>query len=164
MLSPRPVNSDVMRLLSPQGIFRIVIGIILVASVSLWAKYAKDRSPNKDDAKLNEIQSIYSQLPIYPDFQEVAHSGDSKDVSARAGKSYKSAAKYSDVRSFYSDKLTPTGWQITKERNLKDWWRDFGGRQLTFQKGQYSIVIEYRGDKEPSPDWNYAIDVEWHKS
>jgi len=152
-----------MRLLSPQGIFKIIIGIILIASVSLWAKYAKNHSPNKDDAKLKELESIYSQLPIYPDFQEVTHSGDSKDVSARAGKSYRSSAKYSDIRSFYSDRLTRSGWQLSRERNLKDWWRDFSGRQLTFQNGEYSIVIEYRGDKEPDPDWNYAIDVEWHK-
>ena len=45
---------------------------------------------------------------------------------------------------------------------MTDWFRDFGGRQLTFRKDQYSIVIEYRGDKEPNPDWNYAIDIEWH--
>jgi hypothetical protein len=152
-----------MRLLSPQGIIRIMVGIILIVTVSVWAKYSKDHSPNKDDAKLKEIDALYSQIPVYPDFQEVTHSGDSKDVSARLGKSYSSAGKYFDVRSFYSDRLTRSGWQLSRERNMTDWFRDFGGRQLTFQKGEYSIVIEYRGDKEPNPDWNYAIDVEWHK-
>jgi len=34
--------------------------------------------------------------------------------------------------------------------------------QLTFGKGQYAVVIEYRGDKANDPDWNYAIDVGWH--
>jgi hypothetical protein len=153
-----------MRFLSPQGIRKLVIGIILIVAVSILGKYCKDHSPNKDDAKLKEVEAIYAQLQIYPDFQEVAHNAYSKDALALTGKSYKSAAKYADVRSFYSDRLSASGWQLTNERNLKDWWRDFGGRQLKFQKGPYSIVIEYRGDKEPNPDWNYVIDVEWHST
>jgi hypothetical protein len=151
-----------MRLLSPQGSFKIVVGIILIATISILAKYSKDHSPNKGDAKLKEIEAIYSQLPIYPDFHEVAHSFISKADSALTDKSYTSSARYADVRSFYSDRLSASGWQLTNERNMKDWWRDLGGRQLTFRKGQYSIVIEYRGDKEPNPDWNYVIDFEWH--
>jgi hypothetical protein len=153
-----------MRLFSPQGIFKLVVGVILIATISILAKYSKDHSPNKGDAKLKEIEAVYSQLPIYPDFHEVAHNFSSKDVSALTGRSYSSSAAYADVRSFYSDKLSASGWQLTNERNMKDWWRDFGGRQLTFRKGQYSIVIEYRGDKEPNPDWNYAIDLEWHNT
>ncbi|HBB88251.1 MAG TPA: hypothetical protein DC047_11605 [Blastocatellia bacterium] len=151
-----------MRLLSPQGIFKLIVGVVLIATISILAKYSKDHSPNRGDAKLKEIESMYSQLPIYPDFQEVAHNFSSKDVSVMTGKSYMSSAKYADIRSFYSDRLSASGWQLTNERNMKDWWRDFGGRQLTFRKGQYSIVIEYRGDKKPNPDWNYVIDFEWH--
>jgi hypothetical protein len=153
-----------MRLLSPQGIVKLVIGVVLVASVSILARDCKDHSPNKDDAKLKEVEAIFAQLPIYPDFQEVAHSTDSKDAMVRSGKSFRSAAKYDDVRSFYSNKLFASGWQLARERNMTDWFRDFGGRQLTFRKGQYSIVIEYRGDKEPNPDWNYGIDIERHNT
>ena len=153
-----------MRLLSPQGIARLAIGVVLIGSVSILFKYCKDHSQNKDDAKLREVDAIFAQLPIYPDFQEVAHNADSKDASVRSGKSFRSAGKYDDVRSFYSGKLSTSGWQLAKERNMTDWFRDFGGRQLTFRKGQYSIVIEYRGDKEPNPDWNYAIDIEWHNT
>ena len=140
------------------------MGVIVIAAISIFAKYSKDHSPNKNEAKLKEIEAIYSQLPIYPDFQEVAHNFASKDSSAFTGKSYASRAKYAEVRSFYSDTLLASGWQLTNESNLKDWWRDFGGRQLTFRKGQYSIVIEYRGDREPNPSWSYGIDVEWHNS
>jgi hypothetical protein len=164
MNSRRPVNSTVMRLLSPQGIVKLVIGVVLIATVSILAKYCKDHSPNKDDAKLKDVEAIYAQLPIYPGFQEVSHSADSKGVLASSGKSFKSAAKYDDVRSFYSNKLSASGWQLANERNMRDWFQDFGGRQLTFRKGQYSIVIEYRGDKEPNPDWNYAIDIDWHNT
>ena len=124
-----------MRLLSPQGIVKLVIGVILIASVSILAKYCKDHSLNKDDAKLKEVDAVFAQLPIYPDFQEVAHSADSKDALARSGKSFRSAGKYDDVRSFYSTKLSASGWQLAKERNMTDWFRDFGGRQLTFRKG-----------------------------
>ena len=153
-----------MRLLSPQGVVKLVWGLILIATVSVLAKYCKDHSPNKDDAKLREVEAIYAQLPFYPDFQEVNHNFSSKDVSAFTEKYYASSANYSYVRSFYLERLSASGWQLTNERNMKDWWRDFGGRELRFGKAPYSVIIEYRGDKEPDPDWNYAVIVKWNKS
>lgn len=63
---------------------------------------------------------------------------------------------------FYATQLKQTGWLLTKERTLKDGWsQDLGGRELRFEKGQYSIAIEYIGDKAVNPDWEYAVSVAW---
>jgi len=111
---------------------------------------------------LKEVERLYSALPIYPGFLAIGGSSYSKSMLVSVSKSYRSEASYDDVKSFYSIRLSSEGWQITEERNLKDWSRDYGGRELTFSKAEYSVVIEYRGDKAVDPDWNYAIGVGWH--
>lgn len=139
----------------------IVLGIMVVYS---FAYFCKQNSPNKDDAKLKEVERLYARLPIYPDFQEVegTSSSFSKDLLASIGKSYKSKASYDDVKAFYVEKLRALGWQSWEERNLTSWGRDLGERELTFRNGQYSVIIEYSGDKASNPDWNYGINVSWN--
>jgi|SRR5882724_11078130 len=141
----------------PREVFSLILPIVTLFLLTECKHY----SPNRDDAKFKEVERLYKGVPIYPGFQEVGASSLSKSMLASVNKYYKSDARYDDVKNFYSTKLIPAGWLLTKERNLKDWSRDYGGRQLTFGKGQYSVVIEYRGDKAIDPDWNYAIDVGW---
>jgi hypothetical protein len=138
-----------------------VLSLVLATATFMSLNNCKRYSPNKDDVKLKEVERLYSALPIYPGFQAVAGSSYSKSMLASVNKSFISEAVYDDVKNFYSTKLIPEGWRLSKERKLRDWSRDYGGRELTFEKGQYSVVIEYRGDKAIDPDWNYAIGVGW---
>ena len=112
-------------------------------------------------SNLETLSACGASLPIYPGFQESGSSFYSKSMLAAVNKYYKSDAGYDDVKAFYSTQLGSAGWQLTKERNMKDWSRDYGGRELTFSQGEYSVVIEYWGDKAVDPDWNYAINVGW---
>ena len=130
--------------------------------VILLQSGCKHFSPNKDDVKLREVEKLQAGLPIHPTFQEIGGSSFSKPMLASIHRYYKSDAGYDVIKSFYSAKLIPEGWQLTKERSLKDWSVDLGGRQLKFGKGQYSVTIEYSGDKALDPDWNYAISVGWY--
>ena len=139
-----------------------VLGVVLAVAILVPLTSCKRYSPNRDDVKLKEVERLYNALPIYVGFQAIAGSSYSKSMLASISKSYRSDARYDDVKNFYSARLIPEGWQLSKERNLKDWSRDYGGRELTFEKGEYSVVIEYRGDKAIDPDWNYAIGVGWH--
>ncbi len=68
---------------------RILTFVIVIAAVSVLAHYCKQNSPNRDDAKLKEVEQMYAALPIYPGFQEVAHNWFSKDILASVSKSYK---------------------------------------------------------------------------
>jgi hypothetical protein len=117
--------------------------MLAIATLVLLSN-CKRYSPNRDDVKLKEVERLYNVLPIYPGLQAVAGSSYSKSMLASVSKSYKSEASYEDVKSFYSARLIPEGWQLTEERNLKDWSRDYGGRELTFGKGEYSVVIIQR--------------------
>ena len=135
----------------------------LVVILCLLAS-CKQFSPNKNDVKLKEVEKLYTNLPIYQGFRETWSGSVSKSMLASVGKHYKSDARYEDVKGFYVAKLIPEGWQLTKEIPLKDWSEDRGGRQLTFRKEEYSVVIEYSGDKAVDPDWNYGIDVGWHSN
>jgi hypothetical protein len=136
--------------------------VLVVVTVSPLIS-CKQFSPNKNDAKLQEVERLSADLPKYPGFQALSGGNTfSKPMLASIHKHYKSDAGYDDVKAFYSTKLMPAGWKLKEERNLKDWWRDYGGRELTFEKGEYSVVIEYRGDKAIDPDWNYAIGIGWH--
>src|SRR5712691_6052747 len=39
------------------------------------------------------------------------------------------------------------GWQLARERQLKDWGRDLGGRELKFRRGDYEATVEYAGER-----------------
>lgn len=120
-------------------------------------------SPNREDVKLKDVQQISSKLPVYPGFQDTGGgSSYSKSMVASIHKTYRSDARFDDVKMFYATQLTPAGWQLTKDGALKgDWWQDFGGRELRFEQGQYSVVIEYIGEKAVEPDWNYGVSIVW---
>jgi hypothetical protein len=137
--------------------------VILAAVVLAPAISCKRLSPNRDDVKLKEVQQLASALPLYPGFEDTGGGSTySKSMSASVHKTYRSSARFDDVKTFYATQLTQTGWQLTKARTLKDGWsRDLGGRELRFEKGQYYVAIEYSGDKAIDPDWNYGVSVGW---
>ena len=141
-------------------LFLTVVLVVVTVSTPIGCKHF---SPNKNDAKLKEVERLSASLPTYPGFQELGGGNTySKSMLASIHKHYKSNAGYDDVKAFYSTKLMSTGWKLTEERNLKNWTRDYGGRELTFGQGQYWVSIEYSGDQAIDPDWNYGIGVGWH--
>jgi len=137
--------------------------VILAVVVSVSAISCKRFSPNRDDVKLKEVQQLASALPVYPGFEDTGGGSTySQSMSASVHKSYRSSARFNDVKTFYVTQLAQAGWQLTKDRTLKDGWsRDLGGRELRFEKGQFYVAIEYIGEKAIDPDWNYAISIGW---
>ncbi|SRR5713226_7572567 len=141
---------------------KILLGLLIIAVVSILAYFAKKHSPNRDDAKLYEVRQLYSQLPLPPDFNETGSDFMSKAELAQEGKYFSSRSKYEEVKAFAVQHLTPAGWVLVEDRSMTDWGRDLGGRQLKFRRGEYWIVIEYAGEKA-SDQWDYAVAVEWKK-
>lgn len=138
--------------------------LILLVVALTPALNCKRFSPNRDDIKLKEVQRLASALPIYPGFLDTGGGSTySKSMLASVHKSYRSSARFDDVKMFYATQLTQTGWQLTEDRTLKNGWsRDLGGRELRFEKDQYYVAIEYIGEKAIEPDWNYAISIGWN--
>jgi len=91
---------------------------------------------------------------------EVSNSTSSGFGKAFVSKSFRSKASYDEVKRFYVEHLTQEGWQLVEERNLKDWDRDLGGRELGFRRGDYEVTIEYAGEKAKR-GWDYGIGIGW---
>lgn len=139
-----------------------VLTLLFAIGLLLPAVNCKHSSRNRDDVKFKEVQELFSTLPVYNDFQDIGGGSTySKSKSASIHKHYRSQARFEDVKMFYSTHLTKNGWRLTKDRALKDWLQDLGGRELRFQKGEYRVVIEYIGEKASDPDWEYGVSVGW---
>ena len=111
-------------------------------------------------SELDEVQAIWGKLPLYPGMVEVEQSNASGFDKVYISKSFKSSASYEDVKQFYVEYLTNENWKLFRERELKEWGRNLGGRQVEFRKGKYDLTIEYAPDKA-NHGWNYGISVSW---
>jgi hypothetical protein len=99
-------------------------------------------------------------FPIFPGMVEVNYFEESGFGKAFISKHFKSNATYAEVRQFYIDRLTQARWKLIRERDLKDWGDDLGGRELTFSKAAYDVTIEYAGERADK-EWEYGIGIGW---
>ena len=119
-------------------------------------------SAKEDAAKLEEIRSVWAQLPTYPGMEETNSNTTSGGGKAMISKKFRSDARYEDVRDFYVSRLEPEGWKIESEQELKDWGRDFGGHEIRLRKADLSFVIEH-ADRSADYGWEYGIAVSWSR-
>jgi hypothetical protein len=106
---------------------------------------------------------MWQMLPMYPGMIEGNVHRTSRGNQALLGKEYKSSVNYETLKSFYTENLTQSGWKFLREKQVKDWGRDLGGRELEFQKGEYILDIQYSGEKA-NYGWQYTIDIDWDAS
>ena len=92
--------------------------------------------------------------------QEVYSNTQSGFGKAYISKHFRSDESYDNMRSFFVERLTQEGWKLNSERQLKDWGKDVGGTELEFQKADFKINIEFRGEKADD-DWDYGITIGW---
>lgn len=129
--------------------------VIFFAGAMVLAHYIKQNSPNRDDAKLKELEEIVASVPPFPQLGN----GVTPNVSSGADIAgltfyYHSVAKYEEVRNYYVEQFLQRGWVLAKETP----------RTLKFSKGEFQIGIEYTGKSGKSRDWNdwnYAISYTW---
>lgn len=114
-------------------------------------------------SKLEEIKIIWATLPLYHGMIEVNHSASSGFGRAFMSKSFRSEASYDEIKRFYSERLARVGWQLARERPLKDWNKDLGGQLIEFRNGEFGLSIEYAGQKADY-GWNYGIGITWPAS
>ncbi len=69
---------------------------------------------------------------------------------------------YEELKRFYRSELERNGWRLAGEKDLADWGRDLGGRQLTFCKKPYEANLEYAGQKAQY-GWDYAFSMSWNR-
>ena len=91
---------------------------------------------------------------------EVNSATISSTGKAYVSKTFRSRASSDDVKRFYLERLSQNGWKIVDERQLKNWGRDVGGRELKFRRGDYEVTIEIAGEKSDY-GWDYGIGIGW---
>jgi len=102
---------------------------------------------------------LYSTLPVPPGLKERGSSFQSKADDALVETYFDSAVPYDQVKAFYLQDLVKRGWALINESPMTDWGRDFGGRRLEFRKDEYSLVIQYAGERDDQ--WDYAVTLRW---
>ena len=52
------------------------------------------------------------------------------------------------------------GWRLVRDEPYEEWGIDYGGRMVTFRKGDYAATLQFAA---PSQDygWTYAFDLSW---
>jgi hypothetical protein len=112
-------------------------------------------SRNRNNSKLVEVQQLPSEIPVFPAFKDGGSNYSSGFDLANVTRYFYSTADYGEVKNYYSAELSQRGWVLSKEESI-----GIAGKQLTFVKGDFSIVIFHTG-KSPNQGYNYAIDYVW---
>ena len=125
---------------------KILPALAFVALFLLIVNYAKQNSPNRNDAQLRSLEQIVSSTPTFPDFRSIGSHTSSRAMDAGIYKYFRSSANYTEVENFYTTKLSQSGWLLVDN-----------SRNLEFHKDNYLIVVEY----SKSSDWNYGVSFVW---
>lgn len=132
----------------------IIIFAISGLAILAYAWNLKETSPNSDDAKLREIQTLASLIPVFPGFNAAGSNTKSGYTAVDLTKYFNSTAEYKDVKEYYSRVLEQDGWTLA----LEDSFETSESQSLTFQKGEFSISLSYTNS---SSVYNYALDFVW---
>ncbi|MCA1815914.1 MAG: hypothetical protein LC746_05810 [Acidobacteria bacterium] len=133
--------------------------LMFISSVFLWKYF----SPNRNDAKLRELQQISTEAPVYPAFIHTSTQTSSRASDAGVYESYASMATYEQVKEFYDEALTKKGWTMASEENGHSADQVDGGNTLIFRKGDYSIAIEYHGRRPSDRVGDFSVSFLWRE-
>ena len=67
--------------------------------------------------------------------------------SAYATRIYQSNLTFAEISAYYSAELLKRGWRIARDRELKDYWRNLGGRELVFCRNPYELTLATSGNR-----------------
>lgn len=88
-------------------------------------------------------------------------SSHNKTTSALVSAGYRSNKSYDEIRSFYIAEAEKNGWIFVDEETVRDWGQDLGGKTIHFRKGDYTLSIQYAGEKADY-GWDFAVSLGWH--
>jgi hypothetical protein len=130
---------------------RLLASSLLLA---LWALPAVGES----NAQALAEQEI-SRLGQIPRVSLVSDRSYHRPNTVLATRMFVGAHAFSEIRSFYDDAFSKAGWRFAGERSVQDWWRDFGGKSVTYCKAGYVASVEYAGTTAQY-GWNFSVSVQ----
>jgi hypothetical protein len=133
----------------------ILFTLLFISGVYLWQYY----SPNRGDAKLKELQQISSETPVHPAFISVSTRTNSRASDAGVYKNYASMATFDEVKGFYKNALAQRGWTLKQPATQAADSEIVS--EIVFVKGEYSIAIEYHGQRPGDRVADYSMNFLW---
>ena len=112
---------------------------------------------------LRDVEKLFLEVRPMPNSQPVGLSPRPtyRLCHATMGGQYRLQATEQEVRRYYDAELAQHGWVFQKEVSLKDWGRDYGGKQFFYCRGEYTASIETAGQLEAENGWSYDFGVSW---
>lgn len=137
------------------GIMRVSrnmkLAIVAVCVIVVFVFGLRRASPNRDDQKLREVQTVAFSLPVFSGFREVESSTNSGYTSASVTRRFKCISNCDAVNQYYSEVLGTAGWSRdssdTQSRN-----------EILFRKGDLSVSV-FRS--ESSQVYDFALGTTW---
>lgn len=114
-----------------------------------------------DVEKQGQVEDLVKQIPIHQSFREVGKHPTANANSLLVTKYCRSDADYEAVKAYYKEVMTQRGWRLVDEQLLRNWAVDYGGRSITFIKGEFLFSIQYEGKGNPEVRRDYALDYGW---
>jgi hypothetical protein len=90
----------------------------------------------------------------------VEQSSTHKSGQVLVDRTYKSGLSYPALRAHYDAQLLSHGWIFERDKPLRDWGRNLGGRVAVYRKGDDLVSIQYAGE-DAQYGWTYAISFTW---
>ena len=115
----------------------MLVAVILSLSLMISCVSAEQK------AKIQELRQLAAEIPKLPDFEQVDYSDISKPENTVVAYFYHSSASYVAVKSFYTTELAARGWSSPLDEPITNWGNQNGSRRLVFNKGNYTIDVEY---------------------
>lgn len=134
--------------LTKERVLWLLFPIVTFAAFLLLVGWLKERSPNRNDRKLQEIQIGIRQIPKYPGSNMIYEDTSSRFMDAGVYQDFRTKGSFDDIKEFYTRTLIPTGWRL--KRNDHEF--------IEFSKGDFTISIQ-RGTWDSN--WDYAISYIW---
>jgi hypothetical protein len=138
---------------------QIVIVLLLVAAAISAVLF---RSPDLD-RQLAILKDTINEVPPPPSTR--LESGYDRPAirSAYVTRIYQSNLTFDDISAYYSAELLARGWRIARDRELRYYWRNLGGRELVFCKDPYELRLSTSGKRGGAP-LAYGYSALWNRN
>lgn len=137
-----------------------IVGLTFVVGFIAFVAY--DYLVNAPRARLaeNDLKREFQSIVSLPGAVVRNHHSLHRSQQASVGGTYATSVSYVEIRKYYDEELARRGWTFHREREIRDWGRNLGGRTVEYCKGEYRASLQYAGERADY-GWVFALDLSW---
>jgi hypothetical protein len=146
------------------GSTAVGLGLITIASLAAIVVYTIYKGTNYGQRAVEiqkQLEAEFVALVPMPGASQVRYTSMNKARQGEVGADYKTSKSYTDIRTYYDSQLKHNGWSFIKEKPVKVWGRDYGGKQAFYCKANYTATLQFAGSQENEFGWTYSFGLSW---